>query len=121
MYGYRNDYVDVDVFVGKSVVRASMEDGTLELSDGTVVEVSKENDDCCSWIELVGLSTTDHIITHAEYGDDEDETGGEGGYKAWIRVITEAGELNIAEADGDASNGYYLHGFALGLRVINKA
>ena len=108
----------LDVLVGKSVVSADVETGTLVLSDGTRVEFDLTVNDCCSWVDLAALRTTPNVITAATLEDDEDETGGEGPYRAWLRVVTEAGELNIAEADGDATNGYYLHGFALGVRIL---
>jgi hypothetical protein len=110
---YRDEWLSV--LVGQRVVSAT--EDTLTLSDGTTVTFDTTNDDCCSWIELESLTTTDHIITAARFDDNEDETGGEGAYRAWLHVVTEAGELNIAEASGDASNGYYLHGFALGVKV----
>lgn len=103
--------------VGQSVTAADLDGGTLTLSDGTVVTFDKTNHDCCSSIELTALNVTGNVITAASFGDNEDKTGGDGAYKAWLHVVTEAGELNIAEADGDASNGYYLHGFALDVTV----
>lgn len=106
---------ELEVFIGRKIVSATT--NTMILDDGTKIVFDTDNDRCCSWIELSNLSTTDHIITNAYYDDNEDETGGEGYYCAWIHVITEAGELNIAEADGNASNGYYLHGFALNFIV----
>lgn len=106
-----------EMLVGRRVVAASMTDATLTLDNGVVLTFERENDDCCSYIELTGLATTDHVITRAEFRDNEDETGYEGSYHAWLYVMTEGGPVNIAEADGDASNGYYLHGFALGVSV----
>jgi hypothetical protein len=103
---------------GKSVVFASLEAGVLVLSDGTRLVFDKENSDCCSGIDLTELATTENVITAAEFQDNEDETNGEGEYLAWVRVVTESGELSIAEAVGDASNGYHLHGFALGVTVV---
>lgn len=105
--------------VGKSITAADVTAGTLTLSDGTQLTFDKTNDSCCSSIDLTSLATTENVITAATFGDNEEETGGEGKYKAWLRVVTEAGELNIAEADGDASNGYYLHGFALNVTVTS--
>ena len=106
----------LDHLIGKSVVNAT--EDTLTLSDGTRLLFDTENSDCCSYIELRNLSTTDNVITAAEFRNNEEETGGEGPYRAWLNVVTEAGELRIAEAKGDASNGYYLHGFALGVTVL---
>ena len=106
---------ELEVLIGKSVTGATQD--TLTLSDGTRLQFATEASECCSWLELRSLSTTGNIITAAEYGDNEDDTGGEGEYRAWLRVVTEAGELNIAEAEGDASSGYYLHGFALPVTV----
>lgn len=111
---YRNTDA-LEHLVGKSVVAADQ--NTLTLSDGTIMQFDESADDCCSYLELTRLATTENIITAASFGDNEDETGGEGAYRAWLHVVTEAGELNIAEAEGDASNGYYLHGFALGVKV----
>lgn len=102
--------------IGKRVVSATLD--TLTLSDGTSLQFERETSDCCSWLNLFSLSTTDNVITAAEFRDNENETGGEGEYRAWLHVVTEAGELNIAEAEGDASNGYYLHGFALDITVV---
>ncbi|HET6907848.1 MAG TPA: hypothetical protein VFH54_00790 [Mycobacteriales bacterium] len=109
----------LDRLIGQRVVEAS--DDTLTLSNGVQLRFQKANDDCCSYIELGKLATTDNIITAASVGDNEGETGGEGPYDAWVYVVTEAGVLNIAEAHGDASNGYYLHGFALDVTVIEPA
>jgi hypothetical protein len=103
--------------IGREVVSADLDTGTLALSDGTRLVFDKDNYDCCSEIELTSLAAGPGLITGVRVEDNEEETGGEGAYRAWIYVITEAGEFNIAEADGDASNGYYLHGFALGVTV----
>jgi hypothetical protein len=104
--------------LGKSVTFASLEAGVLVLSDGTRLVFDKENWSCCSQVDLTGLATTANVITAAELQDDEDEADPVGEYRAWVHVVTEAGELNLAEADGDASNGCYLHGFALGVTVV---
>jgi hypothetical protein len=107
-----------DVLVGRSIVSASTEEGLLVLDDGAVLKFDKENSDCCSWVELSVLRATNNIITKVEVKDNEDETGGEGAYKAWMTVLTEAGPINVAEMEGNASNGYYLHGFALGVSYV---
>lgn len=106
----------IDHLIGKTVTNATTD--TLTLSDGTRLRFDREASDCCTWIELRSLSTTDNIITGAEFRDNEDDTNGEGAYRAWLHVVTEAGELNIAEAEGNAGNGYYLHGFALSVTVL---
>lgn len=106
-----------EVLVGRSIVEASFEEGTLTLDDGTVFRFDKENDDCCSWVELAALRATNNVITAVTVDDDEGEEG-EGPYKAWMQVVTDSGEVvNVAELEGDASNGYYLHGFALGVTL----
>lgn len=106
------------LLVGRRVVSANTKNATLELDNGVKIVFEREADDCCSWVELSKLATCDNVITKAEFGDNEDETGGEGPYHAYLYVVTEAGEFNVAEAEGNASNGYYLHGFALGATVI---
>lgn len=105
----------LDHLVGKSIVSADATTGEMLLSDGSKLIFDTSNSDCCSYIALQDLRTTDAMILSAEEGDDDT---GEGAYSAWVHVVTEAGELNIAEAEGDASNGYYLHGFALNVRVV---
>jgi hypothetical protein len=106
----------LEKLIGNAVVAATSD--TLTLSDGTRLRFDVEEYDCCSSIYLRALSTTNNIITAAEFRDNEDETGGGGPYRAWLHVVTEAGELAIAEAEGDATSGYYLHGFALGVTII---
>jgi hypothetical protein len=101
--------------VGKSIISADPATGEMILSDGSKLFFDTYNSDCCSWIELTDLKTTDAMILSAE---EQDTDEGEGGYSAWVHVVTEAGDLNIAEADADASSGYYLHGFALGVKVV---
>jgi len=103
--------------VGKSVISADKTTGEMLLSDGSKLIFDRENSDCCSYIELSRMRTTDAMILSAEERDDEGDDG-EGDYNAWVHVVTEAGELNLVEAEGDASNGYYLHGFALNVKVV---
>ncbi len=101
--------------VGKSIVRVEPDTGEMWLSDGTTLVFDKFNDECCTSIELVDMLAVPHMIMAAGVGDDE--TAGMGEYKAWVWVLTQAGQFRVVEADGDAGNGYYLHGFALGVRV----
>lgn len=110
----------MEVLGGRKIVEASTETGTLVLDNGMVLQFDKENDDCCSWVELSVLRTTgENVITGVEITDNEDETGGEGPYWAKITVLTDDGPVDIAEQTGDASNGYYLHGFALGVKMVH--
>lgn len=117
-YNYYETPKWLDDLIGKRVVSADPNKYTLTLSDGTMMKFDDGNADCCSWIEVVNLSTTDHIITAATI---EDTDQGDGAYKAWVQVITSDGPINIVEADADASNGYYLHGFAIGVTVTRPA
>jgi hypothetical protein len=108
-----------DILVGRTIVEADTGHARLTLDNGAVIEFDRSNDDCCSYVELTRLRATNNVITKVEVKDNEDETGGEGAYKAWMQVLTDSGEvIKIAEMDGNASNGYYLHGFALGVRLI---
>lgn len=117
-----NDYATklADALVGRSITSADVNTGMLTLSDGSRVVIDTSNSECCSWLDLKALATTENIITAVEIGDDEDNpnAGPYSAYKAWIKGVTAAGVLNIAEAEGDYSNGYYLHGFALDVEVI---
>lgn len=107
-----------EVLVGHKIVESDFEAGTITLDDGKVIKVQKNNDDCCSWVELTALRTTDHIITAVKVENTDDD---EGEYKAWMQVITEGGPINVMEMDGNASNGYYLHGFALPVELVPSA
>jgi hypothetical protein len=109
-----------ELLVGTRVIHTDFTHGELVLDNGTRLSFDLDNSDCCSYIDLTGLATTDHIITAVFVEDDEDSDGySEGEYQAWIRVLTDAGDaVKIASAHGDASNGYYLHGFALGVTVL---
>jgi len=111
------DYWDLDklseYLIGKSVVSA--DDERLTLSDGIRLRFDTSNSDCCSGIDLSHLWPCENIITAVEVCDNE--TDGQGPYSAWIQVVTDAGIKRIAEAEGDASNGYYLHGFALSVTI----
>lgn len=115
----------IDELIGHRVVEASMEDGTLTLDNGVRLEFQKNVADCCSWVKLTALATTDNVITDARFRDDEQTEPGPpyfNSYRAWLHVITESGEINevrIAEAEGHVGNGYYLHGFGLDVRVIH--
>lgn len=115
-YRYYDNEGVLDHLVGRRVVLTSWP--SLYLDDGTKLEFDTDNYDCCSWVQLTKLSECDHIITAAKFTDTDE---GEGEYKAWLTVITQAGEFNVAELDGDASNGYYLHGFALGVTVTKPS
>jgi hypothetical protein len=116
-YAYYDKDEILALFEGKSVVNV---DGTImTLSDGTRLEFDDTNSDCCSYMDLQELHTTDNIITKAEFRDDEGETGGTGPYSASIYVMFDGGGMDIATATGDATNGYYLHGFALGVTVLD--
>lgn len=110
----------LDFLLGQRVISTDLDAGTLTLSNGNEVQIEKSDYDCCSSIDLVRLATTDNVITAAGFGDNEDETDGEGAYSAWIYVVTDDGAvIHVADADGDASSGYYLHGFALGVDLLN--
>lgn len=104
----------IDILVGNMITE--VEDTVITLSNGAQLKFEKETGECCSWIELKKLATTPSIITAAKFEDDEGD--GDDPYKAWIHVITEAGELNVAEADCDPGTGYYLHGFSLDVWLI---
>jgi hypothetical protein len=110
---------DLDFLLGQRIVAVDLEAGTLTLSNDNKVQIETTHYDCCSFIDLVRLATTDNVITAAGFGDDEDETGGEGSYSAWIYVVTDDGAvIHVADAEGNASNGYYLHGFALSVELV---
>lgn len=107
--------------VGNSIVSADVSTGRLVLSDGTVLQVAASNDECCSFVNLTALRTVGNVITAVRL-EDEDGAGeslASSPYRAWVSVLTDAGELvDVAEAAGDATSGYYLHGFALPVTVV---
>jgi hypothetical protein len=89
----------------------------LSLKDGRKLRIERTADDCCSWIELRNVNTRPGIITDAKFENTDDD---EGLYTAWIHVVTEDGAYRLAEADADASSGYYLHGFALSVTLVES-
>ena len=96
----------------------------LTLDDGTTLDFSQEEDDCCSWVVLKHLASTDAIITRAEEVIENSDAVYEAGAfgkrvstRVFIHVVTAAGELNVAEAEFCPGNGFYLHGFALEVTV----
>jgi hypothetical protein len=89
-------------------------ENSLVLDDGTRIEFT-DNYDCCSWADLNKLRTCDNVITDVRIEDDD---SGEGSYSAWVYAVTDKGGVEIVNQDSNASNGYYLHGFALKVRVI---
>lgn len=104
----------VQELIGTRIVSSDLEKGTMVLDNGTVLSIATSNSSCCTWIELTDLIESSGLITNAKLDDDDK---GDGEYKAWVHIITEAG-INIAiEAEGNAGNGYYLHGFALDVIV----
>jgi hypothetical protein len=112
--GYLSEQEVIDHLVGRRVVHAT--ETTLTLDNGVGLQFDTSNSDCCSFIELERLNTVPNIISSAKFESPDDD---EGEYKAWIHVLTETGdEYKVAEADGNASNGYYLHGFALGVKLV---
>lgn len=109
------------VLEGHAVVRASTEDGELELDDGTVIKFDLSESSCCAWFELGSLNVLPNVITKVDITEQYEDTrqSGVGPYKAQISVITEPGEFKyLAEGYGDATSGYYLNGFCLGLTII---
>lgn len=106
--------------IGRKITHTDPDTGRLTLDNGTIVEIDTRADDCCSYLQLAELHTTEHAITNVWTTDDEHITGGDSPYTAWIYVLTDGGEKAIAEAHGDATSGFYLHGFALNAHVITK-
>jgi hypothetical protein len=106
-----------EIFVGHRIV--GVEGNILTLDNGIRVEFEKECDSCCAWFRLESLATTDNIITSITEEDEYEEgREGEGPYTARIVGVTDAGSVDIAYGVGDATNGYYLSGFCLDIRVI---
>lgn len=109
-----------EVLEGRSIDQV-IEPDTLVLDNGVRLRFDQSNSSCCSWIELDLVRATYSIITKVEVTDDEEEAekNNTSEFKAKITVLTESGKyVDIAEAHGDFSNGYYLHGFALDVEVI---
>lgn len=104
--------------IGKTVINADVKTGEMLLSDGSKLIFDKHVDDSLAWIHLTDLHATEAMILSAK--EEDDETGDcEGEYRTWVHIVTESGvSMKLAEAEGDASNGYYLHGFALDVKVV---
>ena len=94
----------------------------VHLSDGTVLGVEIGARECCSYLELKELSTVDNVImSWRKESHYHEGTHGKGPYTSQIVVVTKDGQTSaIARAEGDASNGYYLTGWALDVRVVKE-
>lgn len=104
-----------DLFFGRKVKKVG--DGTLELDNGTVLEVVA-NEGCggCSsgWYELKELNECDNAITRAEVVEEKvskDRWDEERVYRLF--VYAENRQINLATVEGDDGNGYYGTGFQL--------
>ena len=103
--------------VGKSIVATT--DTTIELSDGTILEM-QETSDCCAWFigHLSAFDFSDNIIPDvrkADYKENWDEST-----QVWDLQIFSAhkkiAEINI---EGDETSGYYCH--SINLRVTKPS
>jgi hypothetical protein len=130
-YSYTDDLSEV--FVGRRIVKAEGDVpapnidgwfsgtppyGRLTLDDGTKVYVVGNEGGCiCSAgdYSLARVAAVDNIITAVKVIDESTGDGSEdyATRRYQIFVVTEAGELNVAEFVGDDGNGYYGSGFHL--------
>ena len=109
-----------EALIGRSIISADATSGVMLLSDGARLIFDRENADCCSWIRLDKMRACDNVITAVTIEDDETEERG-GDYRARVVVLTEAAALTVVEAEGNVGSGYYLHGFALDVRVVSPS
>lgn len=107
-----------ELFIGKSVKKVG--DDTLELSDGTVVEL-RGNGGCggCSngYYYLTELNEVPNIITNITVSRESDEySNGFADTIYELFVYAENRKINLASFEGSDGNGYYGTGFYINVR-----
>lgn len=115
-----------DLLVGRKIEK--VDEKTLRLDDGTVLEVYG-NDGGCSCgsgdYDLTALSGVDNVITAVSietgYADGKEREYFNGGDQ-WYRIFVyaENQQIMVAEFEGDDGNGYYGTGFNILVRKAAK-
>lgn len=112
------DMTDRDLakqLVGKSI--KSIAGSTIELTDGTVLEI-EDTSDCCAWFsgDIEAFDFDDNVITAVEHHDAEAEHTYE---EAWSLHVLSAHKL-IAKVniEGDPTSGYYCHSVDLIVKAV---
>lgn len=115
---YDMDETDLSThLVGKSI--RSISGNTIELTDGTVLEV-EDAADCCAWFsgDVKAFDFTDNVITGVTR---KDVDAAEEYDEAWTLQVFSAHKI-IAEVniEGNASSGYYCHSVGLRVKAPNE-
>lgn len=110
IYDLRQEDLEKEV-LGKKVVHINETLGTIELNDGTTLQL-QDTSDCCAYFngQLKAGNFTDNVITavrHEDLGDDPYD-------EHWALHIL-AGDDRIAsiDIDGTSTSGYYCHSINL--------
>lgn len=108
------------LLVGRKV--AKVDERTLLLDDGTVLDVRGNEGGCCCGAgdyELTTLNGVDNAIMSVQidtgYKDGEERESYFDGGEQWYRIFVYAQneQLLLAEFEGDDGNGYYGTGFQI--------
>lgn len=102
--------------VGKSI--KSIAGNTIELTDGTVLEIQNTGD-CCAWftgsLEVIDLS--DNAITRVEHVDREPEDDSDYDEHWSIHILSAHKLIAKVNIDGNATSGYYCHSIDLKVKA----
>lgn len=124
-FGLNGNYIEtpteslIDLFQGKSITSASLEDGTLTLSDGTVLTIVPnygEGWDGAGDFFLDRVATVENVTINVdaliEY-DSSRESGRREIYKINVYTAGIPTAQEIVSVSGDMENGYYGSGFVV--------
>jgi hypothetical protein len=94
-----------EYLIGKSITAIAGD--TIQLSDGTVLEIENTSD-CCAWYigEIEALDYADNIITNVEEYEIEDSEAPDA---FSIHVLSNHKLLAKVNVEGDSTSGYYCH------------
>ena len=100
--------------VGKSI--KSIAGSTIELTDGTVLEI-EDTSDCCAWFrgDIEAFDFNDNVITAVETHDAEAE---DEYTEAWsLHVLSAHTLIAKVNIEGDPTSGYYCHSVNLTVKA----
>ncbi|RYN12839.1 hypothetical protein PG2022B_0937 [Bifidobacterium animalis subsp. animalis] len=109
------EYMDCDPdtvaeqLIGHRIIR--VDDNTVELDDGTVLEF-KGASDCCAWfdVRVHGGACPDNVITAVTVSYADNPRAAE---EYDLHVLSDATEIAAIHVEGDPPSGYYCKSFTL--------
>lgn len=103
------------LFVGRSIVSADQESGTLVLDNGVKVKVVPNEGSCCESGDyfLTNMEKFENVITSAKVKIIEDSKSEKKTYKLSVYGAGVKNHKAVAIVTGDDGSGYYGTGFVL--------